>query len=95
MKQLWGTVQQGGEVLAEHVEVWLQESVDPRSGIMDWDGSFAVPAGVFLEPGNLYRLMLEDGRSGDVIVSEIQISSGIRGQAIPIRFVGTGPLRRE
>lgn len=90
MSQVRGTVKQNDQALLEDIEVWIFESEDPRSGLKSWSGRFTLPQGNSIEPGGPYRLVLEDGRSGDILVTTSVISSH---QPTDVEFQGSGSLR--
>ncbi|MEW6183710.1 MAG: hypothetical protein AB1500_11165 [Bacillota bacterium] len=84
-----GTIKKDYQSLIEDIHLWLEEVKDSRSGLRNWYGSFSIPHEKNIEPGGLYRLTLEDGRSGDIIISNVQIDEN----EVFIRFMGTGPLK--
>lgn len=86
---LRGTVRSGDEILVKHSAVYINETTDSESGIAQWFGSFDLPTGTYIEPGGPYRLQLEDGRSGDILVLNVQVGS-ISGSVVD--FQGSGPL---
>jgi hypothetical protein len=67
---LSGDVLSGDQVVLSGVQVNIQPVKGPLRG---FTGSFIIPAGHFLAPGK-YRLVLSDGRSGDIVIS--RLSSG-------------------
>ena len=89
MVVLRGTVFSGDEILVKHSAVYINEKTDSDSGTARWFGSFDLPKGTHIEPGGPYRLQLEDGRSGNILVLNVQIGS-ISGSVVD--FQGTGPL---
>jgi len=62
----------------------LQDS----QGRSDWTGTFTIPAREIIEPGE-YRIVLEDGRSGFIIIAYAPSSSN---SAMTGYFEGNGPL---
>lgn len=89
MVVLRGTILSGDEILVKRSAVYINEQTDSHSGAARWFGSFDLPTGTRIEPGGPYRLQLEDGRSGDILVLNIQIGS-ISGSVVD--FQGSGPL---
>jgi hypothetical protein len=89
MQRVNGTIKDGEKLLAQDIEIWLSESIDPRSGLHRWSGSFDLHSGKYIEPGGPYNLILEDGRTGNIIINNV--ITGSRGEAA--HFVGTGPLQ--
>ena len=76
------SIQQDNKTILEDIEVELTETT-PRSGLGSWSGEF------FVSPYNIdefgsYRLLLKDGRSGDIEIKELS-----RGK---VCFEGSGPL---
>ena len=83
-----GRILVDGGLLLDNVDVFLRvtETTSPRS----WRGSFThKDAWSLIEEGATCTLVLQDGRSGEFVVS------GMGGsESIPptVFFVGTGPL---
>lgn len=90
MTQARGSVKQNEETLLESIEVWIFEFEDSRSGLTSWSGRFTLPQGTSIEPGGPYRLVLDDGRSGDILVTSSVISSHL---PTDVQFKGSGSLR--
>lgn len=88
MEYLRASVKEAEEVLFENlgVNLYVRKSA---SGLEDWYGSFELPAGGHIEPVGPYKLILEDGRSGDILISDISISSDL---PTLVHFLGSGPL---
>jgi hypothetical protein len=82
------TLKSGDEIIRENVGVRINEIVESRSGLKHWYGSFELSIEEFFELGGIYRLELEDGRAGDILISNVQITS----QGNRTDFQGTGPL---
>jgi hypothetical protein len=72
------------------VNITLHEWTDPNSQLKSWSGYFTAPAGAYFEPGEYYTLELEDGRSGSLFISVVNVRSGVPDS---IQFVGTGELK--
>jgi len=79
------TIKEGDKVIVQDVEVYLNESTDPRSGLARRSGSFYLTPGEHISPG-MYRIFLEDGRQGDILVNHTSLGSG--GQ--DVAFIGSG-----
>lgn len=88
MPQSYGTIKDDAQVLLENILIWFELTEDPLSGLKDWYGSFELSSGSHIELGSRYRLTLSDGRSGDILISNIQI----RGPRSSFQFRGSGPL---
>jgi hypothetical protein len=82
------SLQGAGNTLLDAITVYVEEGTEP-SGLHTWYGVFQVPAELVIEPGGPYRLRLDDGRAGDIIVNNVSISSTAPAQ---VSFVGSGPL---
>lgn len=89
MPQSYGTIKEGDQVLLDNILVWFEITIDQRFGLKDWYGSFELPSGSYIDPGGPYRLTLSDGRSGDILISNIQISD----TGSSVQFQGSGPLK--
>jgi 2-oxoglutarate dehydrogenase complex dehydrogenase (E1) component-like enzyme len=68
MECVTGKVLKGDQVIADDVEVWLARSGD---GAEDWNGSFELAPGTHVDTGATYRLVLEDGRAGTILVTNV------------------------
>ncbi len=88
MPQSYGTIKEGDQVLLENILIWFEITQDQRSGLKEWYGSFELSSGSHIEPGGPYRLTLSDGRSGDILISNIQTG----GTGSSVQFQGSGPL---
>jgi hypothetical protein len=85
MEHFKGRIELDGQVRVEHIIGLLQIRTD-RAGRTRWQGSFEVPADFDLDSRRTYRLVLEDGRSGEILFGDIQPLDG------RLVFVGSGPL---
>lgn len=87
--RLWA----GDQVLMDHVEGHLKSKVKPNSANGEWTGHFSFP--VELRPqfgeGVRFRLILIDGRSGQIHLS---IKEECEGEALSAGFHGTGNVRK-
>ena len=66
MMQFRGNVLSGGKTVLSGIQGDVQ--LTQQSGIKEWAGHFVLPKGQFILPG-MYRLILDDGRSGDILIS--------------------------
>ena len=89
MKRVRGDIQKEDAVILRNVAVWLTESRDVHSNLQSWCGSFSLRSGEHLEIGESYLLLLEDGCSGEFIVTSINTGTGRVGFVI---FQGSGDL---
>lgn len=80
---------EGDSVLLENIEVDLEVYVEP-SGLSSWDGWFTLPGLKFSELQGNYRLVLEDGRSGDMWIKKVAYHNS---EETAVHFQGTGPLQ--
>jgi len=90
VKRMKGRVLDVNNVIAENVDVVLYES-PPSSRIKSWQGSFELTYDVTIELSKSYKLILEDRRSGEILVSNIHASSETKSRSIG--FTGSGPLQ--
>jgi len=86
MEEVMGRVVKNGKVIADDLTICLEVTV---GAVKKWHGGFFLPEGLTLATGNLYRLELADGRSGEMLVVQQTISSDSPTQ---VSFVGKGPL---
>jgi hypothetical protein len=87
MERIRGSILDGDNVVLKDVEVSLNVIAD-QAGRGSWEGGFSLPSGPCnLDLQGFYRLVLEDGRSGDIQVAAGQLSIA------PVLFTGSGPLR--
>ena len=77
-----------GSVVAKDVDVSIEE-VD-RNGVNEWFGTITVTHLASLSAGQKYRLVLDDGRSGDFLVRRNTFAGGVT-RAVAIQ--GMGALR--
>ena len=89
MERVRGRILKGDELVLEDLDIALN-IVRPDRDLPGWSGSFYLQdPGACIEPGGAYRLVLEDGRSGEIIVSRLDLRS-LKGTGI--HFKGSGPL---
>ncbi len=78
----------GDKVVFDNVDIGI-EIIEPLpSGVKAWYGAFTVEGLSGVEPGGPYRLILEDGRSGDIRINKLKSSSS----GTTVLFEGNGPL---
>ena len=89
MERVRGTVLNGDDVVLKGLDITLT-LFEPARGLPSWSGSFYVQDPRFcIKPGVPYWLVLEDGRSGKLFLSRLNLGSP-RGTGID--FKGSGPL---
>jgi Response regulator receiver domain len=76
-----GKVLLGGKSVA--VTGWLQRSTDSR-GIPSWEGKLT--CNELIVPGDSYRLQLEDGRTGDLVIDSTQPTGKDYVSTIEVRW---------
>jgi hypothetical protein len=81
-----GRIKQGNDVVLKDLKIIIRER--GGSGWATWEGSFFLPTGAQLEPGE-YRLELSDGRFGTINILTTSDPDGL------ILFQGTGELARR
>lgn len=78
-----------GNTVAE-MDVWVEAVQERPGGLKSWHGSCELPNDHRVNINEAsYRLELSDGRSGDIIVTNLSLSSHAPAH---LRFQGTGPL---
>jgi hypothetical protein len=89
MKPFRGQIEQEGRVVFPSVIGWLAEPAGTGAS-PPWDGYFGLEFGKQVGRGGVYRLVLDDGRSGDIVIGTV----GVTSTAPPVvHFRGSGPLR--
>jgi hypothetical protein len=76
-----GSIEWEGQILLRNIEVQLQEAA---LNAHQWRGQVAGASGGALDSGRLYKLRLEDGRSGDILIT--------RTAGDTLQFRGSGLL---
>lgn len=84
-----GRLERNGQIIVDDVEFDLHVQTPP-DGLSSWRGSFTAAHEYGFEPGQLCRIVFEDGRAGDLYIEQVVIRGG--SQTSPVRFLGTGPL---
>jgi hypothetical protein len=74
-----GDIVQDEQILLRNIEVQIKEA---KLNAKQWRGQFVASSAVRLDPGRLYKLRLDDGRSGDIIIT------GAAGDMMRFRGVG-------
>lgn len=74
-----------GSIVAKDVDVSIEE-VD-RNGVREWFGTITVTHLASLSAGQKYRLVLDDGRSGDFLVRRNTFAGGVT-RAVAIQGMG-------
>ncbi len=80
--------QDDGTDVAQDVQVSLEETT--REGVVEWHATITVTHLTNLVAGQKYRLVLDDGRSGDFLVRRNTYAGG-ENRAVAIH--GMGPLQ--
>ena len=78
-----------GGLPVDTVDVWLRHSVDPRSGLGSWNGRVK-PSPVSGDWSNVDGIRLDDGRVGQIILSNIKVTSGAGPAKQAANIVGSG-----
>lgn len=89
MECVTGRILKGKTPIVEGVEIWLARTTS-GDGKPAWNGTFELPPGTHVDTGKRYRLELEDGRSGEVTVTNV---GGPDDTTHTVGFQGTGPLQ--
>ena len=98
MALISGTIKLKGETFLEDVLIWISGPNPDHTGVLTtWNGSFELPADLpvqkFIDFRNGNRnstgIVLEDGRSGDIIVTNMD---GI-SPPVTVEFLGAGQLK--
>ena len=77
-----------GSDLAKDVDVALEET--ERDGVPEWHATITVTHLTSLAAGQRYRLVLDDGRTGEFVVRRNTFAGGMN-RAVAIQ--GMGPLK--
>ena len=80
--------QEDGTLVADEVQVALEETT--REGVVEWHATITVTHLASLVAGQKYRLVLDDGRSGEFLVRR-NTFAGDLNRAVAIH--GMGPLK--
>ena len=86
----YGKIKKGDSTIVENIPIWIDFKTDPKSRLAEWHGSFTLPIKKNISlAGNPYRLILDDDRSGDIIITNLEANSS--GRLVFI-FKGSGGL---
>jgi hypothetical protein len=66
MERLCGNILESGLVVLAGATVFLHAPAGGTGGGRPWDGYFLLPAGWPLDPCRAHRLVLDDGRQGEI-----------------------------
>ncbi len=88
MERVRGKILDGEKVVFDNVDIGIEIIEPPLSGIKTWYGAFTAEELSGVEPGGPYRLILEDGRSGNIRINKLKGSSS----RTTVLFEGNGPL---
>jgi hypothetical protein len=83
-----GTIWDGDNPIAENVEVWLTR-IEQSPEEQTWNGTIHLSEGSTIDSEGTYRLTLEDGRTGNIVVHSVAIN---RDRPFQVHFRGAGPL---
>jgi len=79
-----------GTLVCENVSLTLEEA--ERSGAVEWYGTVSVSHTTPLMPGSTYRIVLDNGRTGEFEVRRNTMAGGERGTERAVAICGTGKL---
>jgi hypothetical protein len=88
MEVLEATISDGDKVLLAGVTAWVQMTNSP-GGLRGWHGYFTLPLGSFVPPGGPYLFKTTDGRSGQILITNVWMRSD---QSTQVQFRGTVPF---
>ena len=88
MQIIGAKIHDGERTLLEDLSIYIKEVTEPY-GIKSWSGGFDLPDDKYIEVGGPYRISLEDGRTGEILVTEVNYSSR---SPTRVFFKGTSPL---
>ena len=77
----------GERTLLEGLSVHIEE-ITESSGIKAWSGGFDLSGSQHIDPGP-YRISLDDGRAGRILVTDVNVSSH---SPTRVFFDSAGPL---
>lgn len=88
------TIEEDGRTILQDIAVRVCESDSAPIG-QQWFGSFDLPSDATLREGGRYRLILADGRSGDILIenTEVAADSDEHEGRLLVGFMGVGVLQ--
>jgi len=89
MKQVCGKIKKGDSVLIENVSILIDSTTNQISKLSEWHGSFVSPTFTDITPGGPFQLFLDDGRSGNIIITNMKVTSSTKQV---FYFTGSGLL---
>lgn len=97
MPEFLGKIEMNSQTLVESTSIWVDEPQADDVGLSTWSGTFDLPEdfpiskfiGFRNNPRAPCRIILDNGRSGDVIITDVG------GITLPttVSFMGTGDLK--
>lgn len=88
MERVIATISDGNKVLVQDVTAWVKMTTS-SGGLRSWHGYFMLPQGAYMDVGGPYSFKTTDGRSGQILISNIGMGSH---RATQVQFIGTGPF---
>ena len=88
MQIIGAKIHDGERTLLEDLSVYIIEVTEPY-GIKSWYGGFHLPDDQHIEQGGPYGISLADGRTGEILVTEVSTSPP---PPTRVWFRGTAPL---
>ena len=82
--------QEDGNIIAEDVNLTIEET--QFEGTPKWYGTISITHLTDLPAGKRYRLVLDDGRTGEFLVRRNTFAGGVTGADRAVAIQGTGPL---
>lgn len=89
MEQVCGKIKKGDSVLIDNVSILIRSRTNQISKLPKWHGSFVSLTLTNIKPGGSFQLFLDDGRSGNIIITNIKITSSVKQV---FYFMGSGLL---
>lgn len=89
MDQMYGKIKKGNTVLIDNISILIDSETDQISRLQGWHGSFISPTFIDIMPGGTFQLFLDDGRSGKIIITNMEMSNSTKQV---FYFTGNGPL---
>ena len=88
MEHVRGRILKDETVVLDDLDITIYHA-RPAADMSSWRGSFYLDEpGAYIDPGE-YRLVLEDGRSGDVVIGSVSLGMSDRTR---VSFNGSGSL---